>query len=348
MIVLLIFLCAILSDPPAELPADAVATLTEAGFRVTSDRATHSDEAALARQLRDVGKQKRELLDLRRAIDELERNQFQTRQAILGLRQQQLRLNLQLANIAPQDITGNNRIVAGLRALDQQMALMAEQMRLAAAQREDARTALISSEDKYLEAIAEAQKLADAIRSAYQSLSEDEARKSAVLSIWEATERRFSAAPTVGLKRQFENLRKLSEALVAEKVQGRSSGNTLVVPVKLADADAPVEMVVDSGASLVSLPAPIAQAAGVEIPPDAEEIVLSLADGRRIPARLVRLSRVRVGPFEANDVEAVVLSPEVSDAPPLLGMSFLGRYNFRINAAEKTLSLVDVVVEPSK
>jgi aspartyl protease family protein len=347
MLLLILSLAALLADPP-ELPSDAVGVLETAGFRVTAERLSHTDEPALARKLRDIAKLKRDLQERRRSIANLDQGQAQTRQLITALRQQQLQLNIQLANVAPGDVTGNNRTVAAINAINQQGELLSEQLRQAEQQRSKERTALIGAEDQYLESIAESQAMADSIQQAYESLSSDETRKSAVLDLWEATDHRFSAAPTGALKRQFESLRKLAAALISEKIQGRAEGNTLIVPVKLVDADEPVEMVVDSGASLISLPANIADAAGISIPADADEVVLSLADGRRIPARLVTLQRVRVGPFEARDVEAVILSPEAGDAPPLLGMSFLGRYNFRINAADKSLSLVDVATEPSK
>jgi predicted aspartyl protease len=51
--------------------------------------------------------------------------------------------------------------------------------------------------------------------------------------------------------------------------------------------------------------------------------MVGLADGRQIPAKLIKLSTVRVGKFTAENVECVVLGEQANNAFPLLGISFL-------------------------
>jgi predicted aspartyl protease len=66
---------------------------------------------------------------------------------------------------------------------------------------------------------------------------------------------------------------------------------------------------------------------------------MQVADGRTVEGRLVFLKSVRVGGFEEQNVEAAVLPPELGDAEPLLGGSFLRNYAIRMNQAAGTLTL---------
>ena len=109
------------------------------------------------------------------------------------------------------------------------------------------------------------------------------------------------------------------------------------------------EMMVDSGASFISLPAHLAEKIGVTVTDADRTITLQLADGRLIPGKLVVLESVRVGEFEVRDVECAVLGPEVPKADALLGMSFLGRFEFQVDpqAATLTLERVELSGSPS-
>ena len=104
-------------------------------------------------------------------------------------------------------------------------------------------------------------------------------------------------------------------------------------------------MVVDSGAAMVALPSATATELGIKVPLDARVIKLMLADGRTISAHGVTLPRVRIGEFEAENVEAAVLDDVSIQAEPLLGMSFLGNFKFEVDSAGKTLKLLRVKAE---
>jgi aspartyl protease family protein len=104
-------------------------------------------------------------------------------------------------------------------------------------------------------------------------------------------------------------------------------------------------MVVDSGASLICLPARIAAELGVVIPPNAPQMELVVANGDRIGARGVILPRVRIGEFEVENVDAAILDAAANSAEPLLGMSFLDHFKFEINAADRSLKMLRVKTE---
>ena len=70
--------------------------------------------------------------------------------------------------------------------------------------------------------------------------------------------------------------------------------------------------------------------------------MVGLADGSRVPAKLITIASVRVGKFTAENVECIVMDESASEAPPLLGMSFLGRYKFEIDTDKSELRMVKV------
>ncbi|HEV3299917.1 MAG TPA: hypothetical protein VG055_09750, partial [Planctomycetaceae bacterium] len=60
-----------------------------------------------------------------------------------------------------------------------------------------------------------------------------------------------------------------------------------------------------------------------------------------VKGKRVLLDSVRVGKFPAEHVEADVLPPEAKNAPLLLGMTFLSKFNVSINGTELVLSKIE-------
>jgi clan AA aspartic protease (TIGR02281 family) len=85
--------------------------------------------------------------------------------------------------------------------------------------------------------------------------------------------------------------------------------------------------VVDSGASLISLPSDDAQplfARGLIRPGDLRGVRMTkLANGTMVPAKIYSLHSVKVGDREVKDVLAAVYA---GHGPRLLGQSFLKRF----------------------
>lgn len=97
----------------------------------------------------------------------------------------------------------------------------------------------------------------------------------------------------------------------------------------------PVRFLVDTGASVVTLPLSLARSAGINME-NAKTVVVSTANGRARASRVL-LNTVRVGGVNANLVEAIVI--EDARLPvALLGMSFLRRTNIRQEGGTLTLS----------
>ena len=124
----------------------------------------------------------------------------------------------------------------------------------------------------------------------------------------------------------------------------RSSGGTLTLPSRngqyWADARvnfAPVDFLVDTGASSVALRLEDALAAGIRERDLRFDVEVETANGRTYAA-LTRLDTITVGPITLDDVEALVVRDGLSVS--LLGMSFLNRLQkFEVGAGQLTLTL---------
>ncbi|MCU0666562.1 MAG: TIGR02281 family clan AA aspartic protease [Candidatus Omnitrophica bacterium] len=101
-------------------------------------------------------------------------------------------------------------------------------------------------------------------------------------------------------------------------------------------------LIIDTGASLILLTNDMARRIGVNIYKDGTPVEIQVADGRKLPARYIILSNVRVENVEASDVEAAFFTEEHKDLniqDGLLGMSFLKRFNFQYDAKGNKLVL---------
>ncbi len=108
------------------------------------------------------------------------------------------------------------------------------------------------------------------------------------------------------------------------------------------NGEATGRFVVDTGASTVTMSSDFARRAGVEWDPGANRVELVLANGERIEGVAVILKTVSVGGVTSEGVSAVVLeNPPADNLDGLLGMSFLGRYQVRMEPDKQRVSLVE-------
>ena len=105
-----------------------------------------------------------------------------------------------------------------------------------------------------------------------------------------------------------------------DAVLGRSSDGHFYADVSIDSQD--VRVLVDTGASVVALTGSDAEALGLQWSED-ELFPIGRGASGDVIGKPVRLDRVRLGDFEAENVEAIIV-PQGLDIS-LLGQSFLGR-----------------------
>ena len=131
---------------------------------------------------------------------------------------------------------------------------------------------------------------------------------------------------------------------MSESIKLTEDSGTFLVSV-LIDGKHTQEMVVDSGATSISLPFAMAKEMGLEPNSGDRKVRVQLADGSEVDGFLKTIPTVRVGKFTVDDVECIVLSPAAVKAMPLLGMSFLGNFKFEIDKNRAELKMVKIDAE---
>ncbi|NBN64675.1 retropepsin-like aspartic protease family protein [Pannonibacter tanglangensis] len=118
------------------------------------------------------------------------------------------------------------------------------------------------------------------------------------------------------------------------KIPADSSGH-FVTPAEVNGKD--VEMLVDTGATVVALPQSVARRAGLSLRKEDFTASVATANGT-VAAAPVVLKDLRLGAIRLSEVEAIVL-PDASLSKSLLGMSALRKLE-RFDISGDTLVLV--------
>jgi aspartyl protease family protein len=315
--------------------------LQEAGLR-RSGKAIQSTEAAeLSRLLSGINRERRELRLQQKAFAEYQSRLAAFETEIDKLNAQDGELNLQLARVAGLDVAGNNRIVAMINATRTQISQLRKQRSEHTKKTQEARATLNTAEQKYAESVFQARKRLDELSTDVTTKLQDRQVQIA-LDVMHANFEVPKEIEADQIMRAFEyRLRDFEKEVFQETIPLEVATNgALHTTVSINQQS--IRMVIDSGATLITLPADAAAKLQIVIPPDAVLVNLVLANGQKIGGRRVTLGSVRVGQFEAKDVEAVVLEPMGVTAEPLLGLSYLDRYKFELDPAAKTLGLLRV------
>jgi clan AA aspartic protease (TIGR02281 family) len=119
-------------------------------------------------------------------------------------------------------------------------------------------------------------------------------------------------------------------------------GDNIIVPVTI-NGRGPVRLLLDTGASTVTLSRALAARLGINWR-DGALVTATLADGKTTTAYSVLLRSVAIGDFSAANVRAVVLEqPPAPGIDGLLGMSYLQRFVLRIDAANKKFVMKKII-----
>lgn len=325
-----------------EVVSKAEKILAEHDLRRNGKQIQSSVTTSITRSISGLSREKRELRLLQKDWDATDSRLKLVRQQLEQLKQQRADLSLQLARVAG-DTAANNRVVGLLNVNNSQMEKVVNEREKIKSLLASKRAVLSEAEAAYAEKILTIRKDFTKVESAVRQALADE-NVSIAMKVMNVN---FETPVKVDVDHVLGSLGKRVERVEQEVfsetiplvVENRSMYVNVVVGKKTT------RMVVDSGASLICLPARVAATLGVMIPPNAPQMELVVANGDRIGARGVVLPRVRIGEFEVENVDAAVLDAAADAAEPLLGMSFLDHFKFEINAAERSLKMLRVQTE---
>ena len=325
-----------------EVVAKAEKILEEHSLRRGGKQIQATGTTVVTRGITGLSREKRELRLMQKDWDAGGLRLKVLRQQLQQLKQQRAELSLQLARVAG-DTTANNRIVGLLNVNNNQMEQVVAEREKTKANMTAKRAVLSEAESMYAEKILVIRKQFTLLGKAVQeALADDQvAIALRVMHVNFETPTMLTADQIlVALNKRVE---RVEQEVFSENIPLQVDNRSMYVNVVVGNKT--TRMVVDSGASLICLPARIAKELGVVIPPNAPQMELVVANGDRIGARGVILPRVRIGEFEVENVDAAILDAAADSAEPLLGMSFLDHFKFEINAAERSLKMLRVKTE---
>lgn len=192
----------------------------------------------------------------------------------------------------------------------------------------------------YAEELIEFHEIAEATTKRYEELEKDEAVQNALKTETESAGRKITLGPSSNFARQWKTLKRMREDIRAGEISLEKEGNSLWVDVKI-NGKPTRQMVLDTGASYLSLPHDFTISLGIEVTDKHQTVQVSLADGRLVDGKLVVLETVQIGQFLRKDIEAIVLPEDLIAATPLLGNSYLKNFIFRVDPEKGRLRLTE-------
>ncbi|HRX86246.1 MAG TPA: TIGR02281 family clan AA aspartic protease [Phycisphaerae bacterium] len=320
---------------------DPATILTNEGLKKVGSYWILPGEQELQQRLKSLAPKQHELDEALKLRERYEQDRAQKRVALQNAMTERRRLNY-LARQA-EDRRDYSRAMQRLSALSDQIDLMARYVNDSGPADQINRQVGAAGDALYSE-LHGLRELVDSVQARYAELAEDAKVAAAMDALAKESGRKAHLGPRRVFARGVEELEDFEAAIRSEEIKLREDHGVFWIDVTL-NGTARVEMVFDTGASLISLPQDVAERAKIEIT-DADPVIqMRVADGRAVEGRLVFLKEVQVGEFTVQNVEAVI-SP--GDAPPLLGGSFLQNFSIDLNHAAGTLRLTSVAnPEPS-
>jgi clan AA aspartic protease (TIGR02281 family) len=161
---------------------------------------------------------------------------------------------------------------------------------------------------------------------------------------------RSSGIENEELRRQWEKIREQDRKYL-EKIKAKQreipredyqKATGHIVVDTIINGQFRANLLLDTGASTLSLSADMARRIGIDLNKPLPIVPIQLADGRVSSAAHVVLESVQVEGMEAKNVDAVIILDEQAGMgfyDGLLGMSFLNRFNFRVDYNQNKLIL---------
>lgn len=324
-------------------PAEAKATLEAAGFKVSAQGVVLPEEIEFTKAMKDLGVVRKNLYTAEKELAAAEQELEQIKQTITVLKAKLVEMNAALAG-GGLNISNHNKLVGALNATNGQVDLLIEQQSKSTDKIKAARGKANEVREAFVEQLLKLRASADRVSQHWEKAAADPKQQAAIEKVNEVLNKKLALKPTVAFGTAERQLQSLEEKVLSETIKLTEDGGTHLVSVVI-NGKHTKEMCVDSGASAISLPFAMAKEMGLEPNSTDTEIVVSLADGSRVPGYLKTIESVRVGKFTVENVECIVLHPRAVEAPALLGMSFLGNFKFEIDANRSELKMVKIDTE---
>ncbi len=297
------------------------------GFNLRGSQIRFQCERDLKRCLRELSANKNQIKKVEKQLERVAEASSQLDQERFRLRQVYVDAQRAVPAARPQNIDQRNRAIGMLNAITAQIESFELKAKAVRKETESLRGELAMARSQYLLSAQELKRQLSILKRKQDEFNRlkmlDKARSLAGAFVSD-----LDLSQPIHGQRRNKLLADLNSSILSSKIPLRVVGNTKNASVLINGQ--PVEMILDTGASLVTLPSSVAAQAGIVAKPGDPDIQLSVADGKIITAKMVDIESVQLGPFQVQGVRCAVLSPRENNAVALLGMSFLGNFEMKL------------------
>ncbi|MBX2851154.1 MAG: TIGR02281 family clan AA aspartic protease [Phycisphaeraceae bacterium] len=321
---LLLLLCAA-ALPAMTTLADPVKTLEDAGLSRTGMEYVIPEETEIIRARTEIKKAQRALKDAEKDFRSAEKKIGKAQAYIAHLQREIEEMKDKVRRSDDQKEYARN-----MKAYD---ALVASIEKAQADRKEFEEKQQIKIDDAkaaYIATMVTWVQKAAAVQDKYDELAKNEDINNAIKTVSEQDKRKYVLGPSRSFQSINRELTKAAGEYQRGAVDLRKEHNTLHIDVRINGK--PIRsMILDTGASSVSLPFMFAKDLGINPGASDPVVQVQMADGKIVDAWKMTLESVQVGEFIVNDVEALVLPESLHAAPALLGNTFLGNFTFEVD-----------------
>ncbi|HZK80994.1 MAG TPA: retropepsin-like aspartic protease, partial [Humisphaera sp.] len=309
----------------ADAPAADADSLKDKGLVKAGQTYVLPTEQELADEMKNLRKLKLKLDQDGKKRKELEAKLLIYKNGISNLDHQRRTLYEQYLKLT--DVTQKNQTVVQVNILD-------SKLQEANGVREDLEKNLngLGAEEKtqFINSVIDLGMKVDKTQDQYKDLNADPDVKHTIETMNQPGKPRMKLGPSPEFVANMAALKRWRGDVSSDIIEIKNDNNRLVVEVTF-NGTLTRDMILDSGASIVSLTADLAKQLNM-IPTEKDQTIhIVMADGKQVDAKLMTLKSVRVGQFTVVDVECAVLPASLVAAEPLLGMTYLNNFVFKID-----------------
>lgn len=292
-------------------------------------------EAAVLEQMKtlrlDRKQAERETQQRKRAEDKIAANQKLIKDGVKEFKESEKRLPKM------KDVQLHNRTVTRMNALAARVKeALASQKDL----EEEANKVPNGGKTKFVEGLMAVAPKVDALATRYKDSAADAGIKALVTKVGAGANPKVAFGPSPDFNRSVDEVATWRSQIESEAIPLRETHGVHSVEVVVNGES--LQMLLDTGASHITLPHEVAEKLKVTPGEQDPTIQMKLANGAIIEGKLVTLKSVKVGRFAVNNASCVVLQAGLSDPPTILGNSFLSHFVVKLSASTRELHLTEV------
>jgi clan AA aspartic protease (TIGR02281 family) len=190
--------------------------------------------------------------------------------------------------------------------------------------------------ESYMLAVGDLRKAVDEIMAKYAEIGGKEEVSRALKDLSASSKIKQKLGPSKELTSAIKWLGRLEGSVQSETVVLQRENGVDHLDVML-NGKGPIKMVFDTGAGPMTLPAEVATR--LNLKSTGRTVECEVADGTKVAAKEMIIRTVTVGRLTVKDVICVVMPKDKGDVAPLLGQSFLQRFDYKYTQGSGKLVL---------